>query len=191
MFDKLLPVISLVFGIILTEFFHWLRIRRDDLKSIGLLISYLLEIRHEIKSIDLLISEVKKRQPIKLEEGIKLDAIIDYFIPRSEELHKKYDDAVDLVSKFDPILGFRLRAKDQFRPMMQKLRLIVFGRRDTTLTFNSMDEMIKKEYLKVIDQTLLELAKRHSRKTKSQIIKKINEKDIIPEELEKLFTLIK
>ena len=191
MFDKLLPVVSLVIGIILTELFYWSRLRRDDRKNIGLLISYLLEIRHEIKSLNLFISEIKKRGILKPEAEIKLKVVFDYFIPRSVELHKKYDDAVDLVSKIDPILGFQLRAKNQFIPMIHKLRMIASEKIDVALLFNKMENTIKTEYLKIIEQTLLELAKRNSRKTKSQIIKKLNEKEKIPEELEELFSLIK
>lgn len=188
-FNNILPILTLILGIALAELNYIFRTRREDRKNTGLVIAYLLEIRHRILGIRIVFDEVKSRVQYTPEEENQIQMIVKDFLPSIEEFTYKFNEYLDTISKFNPFLAFRLRSKDQFLPMMQKIRnLATLDNSSSTLISKLIDELSTK-YIKVIEDILTELAKVHSFKTKREMKKYLKE-DIIDDELKDIFSFM-
>jgi len=188
--EIILPIITLILGLFLNELSYIFRSSRENKKEVGLVISFLLDIRHQLNALKIILAELKKYFPQTPELEIQLRNILVNFFPQSDYFNQKFNESIDSVSKFNPLLGFRLRSKDQFIPIMQKLRNLSLADKSSTVLFNEMDNIISSKYVETIDEMLIELSKVHGIKTWFRMKKNLSKEYDITKEYEDIFSLI-
>ena len=188
--EIILPIITLIIGLFLNELSYIFRSSRENKKEIGLVISFLLDIRHQLNALKIISNELKKYIPNTPELEIQIRNILGNFFPQSDDFNVKFNESINAVSKFNPLLGFRLRSKDQFIPTMQKLRNLSLTDKSSTLLYNEMDNILSLKYVETIEEMLIELSKVHSIKTWFLIKKNLSKEFDVSEEFKDIFSLI-
>lgn len=188
--EIILPIITLILGLFLNELSYIFRTSRENKKEVGLVISFLLDIRHQLNALKIISAELKKYIPQTPELEIQIRNILGNFFPQSDDFSQMFNESINSVSKFNPLLGFRLRSKDQFIPIMQKLRNLSLADKSSTILFNEMDNIISSKYVETIEEMLIELSKVHGIKTWFRIKKNLSKEYDITKEFEDIFSLI-
>lgn len=175
-----ISIVSIIIGWILNEFGFFFRAKREDRRQIGLMISYLLEIRNELKAITTIGSEIKKLGPIPPELEPMLKNMIRKLIPFSSNFTKQYEEAVNQISTANPILGFQLRNKTEFTAYIDKFRTIV--PEEVGPIVNNIETNVSKELIISLGEIIIELSNYHGLKTKLKIKAFLKKPDLSSED---------
>lgn len=182
-------LIGLIVGFLLNELSSAIRSSREDRRTIGKALAELMEVRHHLKTLPLAIEALKASLPgpITPYDEFMLRKAIWFFLPNTDGLQKRYEDAVSAVAGEFPMLAFDLRSKDAIGPLIGRLRgTLPIDPKDAQLWLKIEDEVVRLSIPK-LDELILELAKLHRRETVKHvdaILKKPFEK---PTELVKFF----
>ncbi|MGH9739352.1 MAG: hypothetical protein ACRD4X_12325 [Candidatus Acidiferrales bacterium] len=106
---------GLLVGFGLNELSSVIRTSREDRRTIGKALAELLEVRHHLKTLPLAIESLKASLPgpIAAHDEFMLRKAIWFFLPNTEGLQKRYEDAVSAVAGEFPTVGDTLIAKTQ------------------------------------------------------------------------------
>lgn len=185
------PVLALFVGFLLNEVSQRFRNRRQHKGALGRAIADLLEIRHQALAVSTIIRELQRRYKIPNQVIPSLMVGLNSILPKYEVLQDRYNKAVDVISETDPILAFQLRSKDVIQPMFSYLRLIGSGDALASTVFEKIETDMMPRMLKVIEDTLLQVAFSHRLKTWWNVRKVIQRKDeAVPPELESMLSNI-
>jgi hypothetical protein len=158
--NTLTPYIGVALGWFLNELSHVFRSRRDDRRAISRALTDLLDIRHSVFGLRHFIDKYLERLKASENDRRAVLSFVNRLVPDVEGIHKRYDEAVDVISSFDPLLGFELRAKDSVGPLISQMNSIVALLDQTT---KPIWPKIEEELLKLIeprfDETILRLAR--------------------------------
>jgi hypothetical protein len=158
----LIPVLALVLGWALNEFSSSLRIRREDRRAAGPLLTDLLEMRHRLFGLDAAIAELRAHLPIPPEAEPFLKQLILQLIPEAPKYEERFEDAVREVARGNPILAFRLRGQPFVLPMLSQLRGIAAPDQAASLVWHRIVEPGFLDLLKPnLEDLILEVAKAH------------------------------
>ena len=151
----------------MNEWGQLLRLRREERKVVSRTIADLLEIRYELKGFNLVMSEFRERFLISVEDELVAKQFVDELIPQAEDLLKRYNESVTLVASIDPIMGFRLRSKDQFKPILQKLRSLLGVGDDISAksSFLQFESRLSDKFVEILEVLIIELAMIHGWRT--------------------------
>jgi hypothetical protein len=179
------PFVTLVavfVGFILNELSYFLRVRREDRRSIGQALSTLLEIRHRLQAIPAVIDALKQKTSIPPEAELAVSNYYASFLPDLERLQDGYNKAVDVIAGPFPVLAFRLRSKDQFDPLLRQLRSIIPpGDRAAAAFYLSLETKLLAEATSALNTLIIEMATQHGWLTWIRVRRQLREKAQIPE----------
>ncbi|MEN6338356.1 MAG: hypothetical protein ABFE01_29220, partial [Phycisphaerales bacterium] len=180
-------IVTLLVGWSLKEVGDRLRLRREERKPFAKAIADLLELRHRLWGITAVIGEIKKRSSIPPEAEVALRTAFDAVFPQQDDLQRRYNEAVNLVAAVDPILGFRLRSKDEFFALMQKIRPLLVAEDSIRPLIVQIEDTLSGGFLEALKDVTIELAWAHSMVTWWRIRRRFSKAESIPKELTDLF----
>jgi hypothetical protein len=188
--EQLGTIVAVFLGWFLNEVSHWLRLRGEQRKPLARAIADLLEIRHTIRGVSTILAEMKRHFPIAPDAELALRKLLEEFIPETESLQKRYNEAVNLVAEVDPILAFRLRSRDEFTPFLRKVRPWFESENVTKPHVLQMEDKLSQMFLKILEELILELAKAHGLKTLWRTRKQLSKPVDISKEIGEFLALI-
>lgn len=184
------PVLSLILGWLLNELGQLSRLRREERKAFGRAIADLLEIRHELKAFNVVFGEIKKRFAVSPNDEFVAKKLLEDFIPQTENLQERYNEAVTLIASVDPILGFRLRSKDQFKLLLRKSRLLLENDESTKSFITQFEDRFSDKFVEILEKLILDCAKVHKWKTWWKVRRRFLKPEDISKEIDELFSLL-
>jgi hypothetical protein len=186
-FSSILPVLTLVIGWFLNEASKYLGFRREKRGAIAQAIADLLEIRHQMVSIRTIVEQMTKKFNLPSEVSPIIKEFYKNLFPVPTDLSGRYENAVTLISSSDPILGFELRSKNLIADYISKLSLLASQDVETRTILGDFEDKLEKMIIPELEDSILELTKKHSLITWYRVRRLLNKKQEIPEQLEKLW----
>jgi hypothetical protein len=123
--SSLIPVGTLLLGWGLSEVSASFRSRREDRRAVGPVLKDLLEIRHRLIGLDAALAELKKYLPIPPEASLPIKQALSTLVPEAPRFAERYEEAVSIVARADPLLSFRLGGQSRVGPLIGWLRGLI------------------------------------------------------------------
>jgi hypothetical protein len=181
------PLIGVVLGGFLTGIGAYLRARVERKRMVAQALSDLLEVRHHVVGIEVVVREIRARVKVPEEEIPDLRAVIDKLFSVDEAVHKRYDEAVSLLAGIDPLLAFEMRAKNTAPSLLAAIRGFSVTSGATPLQIESFETMLQSVVTPALDSAVLELARHHSFVTYRRVKKLVANAGQVPQELAEIF----
>ena len=188
--ELLLPIVTLIIGWLLKSLGDNFKEKAEHKKSLSKAIADLLEIRHEINGRKLVATEVKKRFKLGKEFDYLFPQIFNQILPNSDDLHKRYNQTVDLIASIDPVLGFELRFKDTIKSSPKQIEKFVRDQGGLSNFPVEFENMFFSAGLPVIEKTIGDLAWQHSFSTWWKVKKLFAQPLSLPKECDDIFKLL-
>jgi hypothetical protein len=160
-----IAILTGLVGWLLGEASHRMRELSQDRRAIAKALADLLEIRHQTLGFNAYWSAFTQKFKIPKEAIPVVLGIIQPFMPNMDGLQKRYNEAVDSISSADPMLGFRLRSKDEFPGSLKALRSISSMDQTANLLFQDLEPILLDLAKSPFDDIIIELAKIHGIRT--------------------------
>lgn len=157
----ILPLIGVFAGWLLNELSARFRDRKASKQAIARALSDLLEIRHQNLTIHDTLAEFKKRYPIPDEMLPLVLPLIENLIPVTPGLEKRYNEAVDAISSYDPFLGFSLRNKELLKPIRNSLKQFISTDPEANQLLPHIDDFLMTIVEEPMNEVILEVARLH------------------------------
>lgn len=180
------PLIGVVIGGALTGIGSFLRERKERKRLIARTLADLLEVRHHIVAIEVILHELRARIQIPEEAIPVLRTLIDTLIPIDEDVHKRYDEAVSLLAGINPLLAFSMRSKNTLPNLLSAIRGVSADNGATPEQIELFESTILSATSPALDDAVLELARNHSFLTVRKVRKLVENRNQMPAELEAL-----
>jgi len=192
--ENILPLS--IIGVLFTD---WVRLRlashAEERKHIARAVFDLLQLRYIISILPDFPKHLQELVPKEFRDQIPSDIwrSIDFAkaVPMDEEFPKRYRKAVEEIAGFRPVLAYQLRDKERYFDLRNFLSQHLSQSPGSPLVANEVTEVVDREALATLDETLSLLAKAHSfhmRFTIWRILRKrCREREIIPPEIKKVF----
>lgn len=181
------PLIGVVLGGFLTGIGAYLRGRAERKRMVGQALSDLLEVRHHVVGMEVVMREIRGRVKLPEEEIPVLRAAIDAIMPVDESVHKRYDEAISLLAGIDPLLAFKMRSKNTAPSLLGTIRELSVTSGATPLQIEAFETMLRSVVTPALDSAVLELARHHSFQTNRRIKKLVANAGEVPPELAAIF----
>ena len=177
----------------------WVRLRlashAEERKHIARAISDLLQLRYIISLLPEFPKYFQELMPQELRDQVPPDIwrSIDFAkaVPMDEEFPKRYRKAIEEIAGFRPVLAYQLRDKERYFDLRNFLSQHLSQSPGSPSVANEITEVVDREALATLNETLLLLAKAHGvlmRFTIWRILRKrCRGGDIIPPEIKKVF----
>ncbi|MCI0718873.1 MAG: hypothetical protein L0338_07835 [Acidobacteria bacterium] len=185
--DKLLPVLTLVVGLLLSELGHYLRARREKTAALARAISDLLEIRHRILVTKLVSDELKKRFQVPEDAFTQLRTFLSMVLPEPQGLHDRYDQAVSEIASHDPVLGFKMRSQNAIPQFLSALESVAAGDVSAKSILAQIEQQILDSWIPMLDERIRKAASLHGVLTRFEVNKLLRKSNSLPAEAESLF----
>lgn len=183
----LAPLAGVVLGSALTGISTYFKDRKERKRIIATALADLLEVRHRVVSIDIVVKAVRAKVNIQLGGLAQLRAAIDAVAPFDAGLHPRYDAAISLLAGVDPVLAFQMRSKNLVPTFLSNIRTKTpEGIDSATLDKAEMDLM--SAVLPTLDSAVLTLARKHSLFTARHVRTLIKNSTTVPAEAMKLLS---
>jgi hypothetical protein len=118
----LAPLAGVVLGSALTGLSTYFKDRKERRRIIATALADLLEVRHRVVSIDVVVKAVRAKVDIQPGGLAQLRAAIDTMAPFDAGLHPRYDSAISLLAGVDPVLAFQMRSKNLVPTFLSSIR---------------------------------------------------------------------
>lgn len=177
------PLVGVILGGALSGLGAFLKERREHKRTIAVALADLLEIRHRLIAIDIVLSQIRQRVEIPSDVIPTLRGFFESLLPPADGLDERYDHAVSLLAGFDPVLAFSLRTKNATPKLLASLRNLAMGSGADLKEFEELESILRSVVTPNINEAVIELAKHHSRHTKNRVLKLIARSDEVPSEL--------
>ena len=161
--------------------------KSEHKKSLGKAIADLLEMRHEVIGRRLIGNEIRKRFKLGSQFEPFLQQIIDQLLPNSEDLHRRYNQTVDLIATIDPMLGFELRSKDVIKSFPNLIRKLTNNQSVPLDYLIHLENQLVSAALPVLEDVIKGLAWQHSLSTWWKVKGLFAKPPSLPEKCEEIF----
>lgn len=183
----LVSLASLVIGWLLNEIAKRFQMSRERRAHIGRALSNLLELHHQIRSIENTIKHVMQHLDIPKEGEIILRSVFEQIFPQGTEYVARYEEAIEQLSESDPIAAFELRTKAQIPRFLGSLRTVAIshgtqGEEISLVEIENVEKQLKEMLIPELGRAILELAKLHGRSTQRQVNNILNSNFELPTE---------
>ena len=176
------PLIGVVLGSAISGVGGQLRTRAERKKLIARALSDLLEIRHHVVGIALVLREVRSRTVVSEEEVQSFRIHMNSIAPLDADVHKRYDEAISLLSGVDPVLAFTMRSKNKVPQFLESVRSVSMSLGATPAQTSALESILQLAITPALDEAVLKLATLHSSGTKRQVKKMVaTTSDVLPE----------
>lgn len=178
----LAPLVGVVLGSALTGFGTYLRARIEHKRLIATALADLLEIRYQVVQLHSGVRGLLSKLKAPAEVIPHVLNFADSLVSTNKDLHERFEKSVSTLASVDPLLAFRVRAKNTLPHLLGTLRTFAI----TSGTDMALYERIESNLLKVVvpalDDAVLELARHHSWRTTRKIRSLISQANTIPDE---------
>lgn len=164
---ELITLLAVAVGWLLNELSSLIRLRREDRRSIGPVLRDLLEIRHRLFALDSAIAELKRHLPIPAEAESPLKQVLSMLVPPPPRLQERYDEAVSIVARANPLLAFRLGYQPTLETLLASLRNLAASDPATSkLCSSTVEPALLHLFKPRLDELILDVAQAHGFLTK-------------------------
>jgi hypothetical protein len=185
----LLAVGSVALGWLLSELSQVLRARGERKRALGRALTELLELRHYLRAIDVVFSEIRKRWPIPASELHKGLQYFDRVLPPDPGLPSRLDRAISDIAAIHPLLAFSLRSKERIPFFLARLRAVRLPQLADNATLVEIDQLVRTSVTGALEASIRSLAWRRGILSWLSIRRHLRRRDELPSEVEKLFSL--
>jgi hypothetical protein len=176
------PLVGVVLGSLISGIGVLWRSRVERKSLIARALSDLLEIRHQVVSVELTLRELKNRVAISEDDAVAFRTHMNTVMPLDENIHQRYDEAITLLSGIDPLLAFSMRSKNKIPVFFESIRKLSISLGINPSQASTLESIFRLSITPALDEAALKLATLHSWKSKKavrSIVKKTN--DVSPE----------
>jgi hypothetical protein len=159
----LLPLVGVLLGASITGISGAFKLRTERKKNIASLVSELLCIRHEMYGVTIIAEELIKVINVPGFSVFEVQKKIEALIPENAELNKRYDNALNQLSAFDPVLAFELRSKNEMPAMLRKMRDMIPDSEQNQNSLIQLNRFFAIPLIEDLESTILELSEKHSK----------------------------
>lgn len=184
------PLIGVVLGSVISGVGSVLRARTERKRLVARALSDLLEIRHHIVGVEVVLREIRNHVSISDEDAQLFRKHMEIVAPLDAEIHKRYDEAVSLLASIDPVLAFSMRSKNRVPQFLDSVRSMSQSLGGTEAQFLSFESTLRQAITPALDEAVLELAARHSRGTKRRVRRIVASLGEAPPQLTNLFNTV-
>lgn len=182
----LLPIIALMSGWMLSELSSFFRTNGDKKRNLSKALTELLDIHHSLVGEHLIKDVLMKKFNLQAEHMHELQKVLDVINVDIDEVSKRYNQAVDMISEYDPLLAFQLRNKDQISSYLRKLRdLAKDDDNEVEIFMNGLADNLISELIPALEEAILNVSKKRGFVTWYKIKKIVNNKQL-PDQFIKL-----
>lgn len=185
------PLIGVLLGSALSGFGAYLKERRERKRTLAIALADLLEIRHRLIAVDLVLSKVREHVAVPPETISASRNLFDSFFSTNDGLDERYNEAVSLIAGIDPILAFSLRTKNSFPRLLTQFRNAAIGTGANMKDFEIVEGMLRLVAAPNLDAAAIAVARQHSWRTKRRVLKLIGESKETPPEITQFLNLVK
>jgi hypothetical protein len=191
----LAPLIVGLASAISAGFLPWLaqhlKARKEARDVIGAALSDLLEIRHRITTIDSVCSEIRKQHLVSDAQFPVVRQLMDQLFGADTQLGPRYDNAVSILSRTNPILAFGLRSQNLLSTFFQQWRTLGINTGADLAQIEALERQVKELVIPRLNDAAIDLAAHHSRKLKREVMNLIQKTSAIPPEIQVLVAQLK
>lgn len=160
------PLLAVTVGWGLHELSDAIRLRREDRRAIGRILAEVLELRHSIRAIPVVVGEIRNRIAIPIDAEPVLRNIFSSVLSQmTAGIAERYNNAIDSISGRLPLLAYELRSKDQFHPVLNHLQALAGNDPGAVVAISAIEKQLLQELLPRLQRLALRLAWLHSWKT--------------------------
>lgn len=182
--QQFIPLLGVVIGALITGVGTLVRARGERRRQIALALCDLLEFRHHVVAVELVLSEIQKRVNLPPEFFPALRNLIDATFPVEPELHKRYEEAVSILAGVDPLFAFYLRSKTTMPRGLAALRTLNSQDGVSQESFELLEQQLTSIVIPAINEAAIALAKHHSLWSWWRVRRVIDASGILPAEVE-------
>ena len=118
--------------------------------------------------------EFREQLNIPLDQWEKCNFFFNKILPDRKNIKDRYKNAVNIISKFDPVFGYSLRSKDLIKDLFNEMDNLVDSDSDIQVFKEKYKHFLINKLKPELDKTILKLSKKHSLITWLKVRKKIN-----------------
>lgn len=120
-------VLLVIVGFVLAQLNSLFADRKERKKAVSCALSDLLEVRYQFIGLEDLVEQIEMLTGSNIPEHQKsqIRVVFDSLFPAWNELHARYERSVSTLAGMDPVLAFRLRAKDFIRPAFTAMHSMI------------------------------------------------------------------
>jgi hypothetical protein len=183
----LVPIASLIAGWFLNEMSKKFQSSRERKALIGRALSNLLELHHQIRTVETSFQFLVNRFALPAEAEADVRQLLQQIIQQSDPYVARYEEAVSQLSENDPITAFRLNTSAQIPRFLTLMRTMVSV--DGAPDENTLlaEKHLRGIFVPLLERAIMELAQLHGRSTHKQVQQKLAAPTEFPEELNLLF----
>ena len=186
----LLPLFGVLVGGLLTGLSSLLKAISERKKLIATALSDLLEVRHHLMGINVVLTEIKRRFNVPNDVSAQLQLIIEQLSPIDEDAHKRYEAAINLLAGVDPFLAFKLRSKNSLPKIIAGINKLAESNGISQTTVSQASDLLRTSLVPKLNEAVIELAGEHSWATKREVKRYITKSNSLPVEAEAFFKKI-
>lgn len=176
-------LLGVIVGALLTGATVMLRARAERKRLLAVALSDLLEVRHHVTGIELLLAEAIKRFEVPAEVSLAIRNGISSVFPIEQELHKRYETAVNLLAGVDPILAFYLRSKTSAPQIFTSVRSLAEQNGIAAADTETFERTLSSMVIPGLNEAALTLGRRHSLLTWWRVRRLIKTSNTLPPEI--------
>lgn len=185
--QTLSPLFGVVLGWALTGLGGLFRSHSERKKAIATALADLLEVRHRVVGIDVVVKEVRERINAPPEAIPIVRNFLDSVIPVDASLHDRYNNAVSVLAGVDPLLAFSMRSKNILPQVISSLRGLGIKSGTDLGQLEHMEGSVITTAVQVLNECVMELAEQHGYVTARNVRSFIAQQPEIPTEIAQLF----
>lgn len=165
------PLIGVVLGAAVSGIGALFRARAERKRLIARALADLLEIRHHVVAIEVVLREVRTRAPVSDEEALLFRTQMKSIVPLDTEIHKRYNEAVSLLAGVEPVLAFDMRSKNRVSELLELVTKTSTSLGATPSQTSEIESLVRGAMTPALDKAVLKLASLHSFKTRRHVRK--------------------
>lgn len=189
------PIIGILLGWLLNEASQLVKLRREDKRQLGKVITELLEIYHATNVLKQVSTLMKKEFDLPKDMHLQVNHFLGSVILNLANRQKQYEDAVNSIALADPVLAFKLRSQDQAMPFFHHMRNVMLGDPKVTTEMTEWVQLFGDKFNEMltgkINRQILGLSRKHGWGTWLRARKFLNRTDEIPADLTGLINELK
>jgi len=189
--EQILPIMTLVLGWFLNSLTPYFQEKRDNRRALGKAIADLLEIRNDLYTRRMVMEGLKKIGQLCPSDERNILNRIAKIIPQTDDLSKRYDEAVTLISSSDPLLGFQLRSKDQASKVGSIFSKFEASTEESVKMLAEAEAQINRAAIPHVEEVIGDLSRRYGFFSGIRIRRYIKIEVVMPKEADDLFSSLK
>lgn len=184
------PLVGVILGSLISGMGVLWRARVERKSLIARALSDLLEIRHQLVSVELTLRELKNRVAISEDDAVAFRTHMSTVMPLDENIHQRYDEAITLLSGIDPLLAFSMRSKNKIPVLIESIRKLSISLGINPSQVSTLESIFRLSITPALDEAVLKLAATHSRKSKKVVIGIVKKTNDVSPEITKLLNQV-